>query len=205
MSKLDGWVFLASSDGGGWVKRGLLGCGSSGLRYWSWQPWCRHGSHQGAGMVPDKISDYTSNMKDELNGLKTLIMRETQSAYYIHCFAHQLQLTLIFVSKKKSKDYGWFFDTLGDLLNVVGASCKRKDLLKGKQVEKVTKAFENGEIVMGKGLNQELGLGRPCDTRWGSHYKMILNMIDLYPAIREVLDLIGNDVRNDDDARNRIM
>ncbi|XP_039026246.1 uncharacterized protein LOC120159751 [Hibiscus syriacus] len=144
--------------------------------------------------------DGASNMKGELNGLKTLIMRETQSAYYIHCFVHQLQLTLVAVSKK-NKDCGWLFDTLGDLLNVVGSSCRRKDLLKGKQAEKIAKAFENGEIVTGKGLNQELGLGRPGDTRWGSHYKLILNVIDLYSTIREVLDLIGNDAQNGNDAR----
>ncbi|XP_039069834.1 zinc finger MYM-type protein 1-like [Hibiscus syriacus] len=80
--------------------------------------------------------DGASNMNGELNGLKTLIMRETQSVYYIHCFAHQLQLTLVVVFKK-NKDCGWFFDTLGVLLNVVGSSCRRKDLLKGKQTEKL--------------------------------------------------------------------
>ncbi|XP_039070163.1 zinc finger MYM-type protein 1-like [Hibiscus syriacus] len=144
--------------------------------------------------------DGASNMQGELNGLKTLIMRETQSAHYIHCFAHQLQLTIVVVSKK-NKDCGWLFDTLGDLLNVVGSSCRRKDLLKGKQAEKIAKAFENGEIVTGKGLNQKLGLGRPGDTHWGSHYKLILNVIDLYYTIHEVLDLIGNDARNGDDAR----
>ena len=43
--------------------------------------------------------DGASNMRDELNGLKTLIMIENESAYYIHCFAHQLQLTLVAVVK----------------------------------------------------------------------------------------------------------
>ncbi|XP_056689517.1 uncharacterized protein [Spinacia oleracea] len=60
-------------------------------------------------------------------------------------------------------------------------SCKRKDMLRGKQVETVVKALEDGEIESGKGLNQELALGRPGDTRWGSHYKLILNVIALYP------------------------
>ncbi|XP_039036804.1 uncharacterized protein LOC120173794 [Hibiscus syriacus] len=107
-------------------------------------------------IVEDLGYDGASNMKGELNGLKTLILRETQSAYYIHCFGHQLQLTLIAVSKK-NKDCGWLFNTLRDLLNVVGSSCRQKDLLKGKQAEKIAKAFENGEIVTGKGLNHELG------------------------------------------------
>jgi hypothetical protein len=31
-------------------------------------------------------------MKGEIKRLKTLIMKEPPSSYYIHCFAHQLQL-----------------------------------------------------------------------------------------------------------------
>jgi hypothetical protein len=37
-------------------------------------------------------------MRGELNGLKTLILNENSSAYYIHCFTHQLQLTLVVVA-----------------------------------------------------------------------------------------------------------
>lgn len=55
----------------------------------------------------------------------------------------------------------------------------------------VAKAFEDGELESGKGLNQELGLGRPCDTRWVSHYKLLVNVIILYSAIRRVLEMIG--------------
>ncbi|CAN0847532.1 Zinc finger MYM-type protein 1 [Linum grandiflorum] len=34
--------------------------------------------------------DGASNMKGEINGLKTLILEESPSAYYVHCFAHRL-------------------------------------------------------------------------------------------------------------------
>ena len=34
--------------------------------------------------------DGASNMRGEFNGLRALIMRENRSAYYVHCFAHQL-------------------------------------------------------------------------------------------------------------------
>ena len=44
--------------------------------------------------------DGASNMQGELNGLKTLILKENEYAYYIHCFAHQLQLALVSVAKK---------------------------------------------------------------------------------------------------------
>ena len=33
-----------------------------------------------------------SNMRDECNGLKALILKKNPSAWYVHCFAHQLQL-----------------------------------------------------------------------------------------------------------------
>ena len=32
--------------------------------------------------------DGASNMRDELNGIKTLILKDNPSAYYVHCFAH---------------------------------------------------------------------------------------------------------------------
>jgi hypothetical protein len=43
--------------------------------------------------------DGASNMKGEVMGLKTLIMKESPAAYYVHCFAHQLQLVLVAVAK----------------------------------------------------------------------------------------------------------
>lgn len=47
-----------------------------------------------------------------------------------------------------------------------------------------------GELEIRSGLNQDRSLGRPCDTRWGSHFKIILNVLDLYPTILESLDAI---------------
>jgi hypothetical protein len=43
--------------------------------------------------------DGASNMKGNIKGLKTLTMKESPCAYYIHCFAHQLQLVLVAVAK----------------------------------------------------------------------------------------------------------
>ncbi|XP_023764860.3 uncharacterized protein LOC111913372 [Lactuca sativa] len=142
--------------------------------------------------------DGASNMKGESNGLKTLILKETTSAYYVHYFAHQHQLTIVVVSKK-SINYGWLFDILTNLLNIIGVSCKRKEMLPEAQAQKVSQAFDDGQLESGKGLNQELSLGRPGDTRWGSHYKLTVNVISLYPVIREVLDKIGDVSSSTDD------
>ena len=34
--------------------------------------------------------DGASNMQGDINGLKILILKENKSAFYVHCFAHQL-------------------------------------------------------------------------------------------------------------------
>ncbi|KAK5838167.1 hypothetical protein PVK06_006894 [Gossypium arboreum] len=34
--------------------------------------------------------DGASKMREELNGLQTLILNECQYAYYVHCFAYRL-------------------------------------------------------------------------------------------------------------------
>ncbi|KAL6521902.1 hypothetical protein OROMI_031779 [Orobanche minor] len=134
--------------------------------------------------------DGASNMQGSINGLKALILKESPCAYYIHCFAHQLQLTLVAVAKK-NKCCGWLFDMLAILLNLVGGSPKRMAVLRKKQAEHLLEALESGECESGKGLNQELGLSRPGDTRWSSHFKTISNVLALYPSIIDVLDVIG--------------
>jgi hypothetical protein len=68
-------------------------------------------------------------MKSEIKGLKTFIMKESPSSYYIHCFAHQLQLVLIIVVAKENEACGWFFDHVSYLFNIIGVSCQRHDML----------------------------------------------------------------------------
>ncbi|XP_056697552.1 uncharacterized protein [Spinacia oleracea] len=119
--------------------------------------------------------DGASNMRGEINELKTLVMNDSPSAYYIHCFAHRLQLTLVAVAKEND-DCIWLFEQLGYLLNVIGVSCKSREMLRVVQAQKVLEALECGEIESGQGLNQELGLGRPGQTRWG-----VLEMIGKNP------------------------
>ena len=43
--------------------------------------------------------DGASNMQGDFNGLKTLSLKNPY-AFYIHCFAHQIQLALVAVAKK---------------------------------------------------------------------------------------------------------
>ncbi|XP_066333690.1 uncharacterized protein [Miscanthus floridulus] len=78
--------------------------------------------------------DGASNMKGEINGLKTKIMDESPSAHYIHCFAHQLQLTLVAVTKQND-DCVAFFDCVTNILNVVGISYRKHHMLREAQAQ----------------------------------------------------------------------
>ncbi|XP_022893860.1 uncharacterized protein LOC111408321 [Olea europaea var. sylvestris] len=65
------------------------------------------------------------------------------------------------------------------------------DCLK-KRLE-VVESLNLGEISSGKGLNQETTLKRPGDTRWGSHYNSLLNLIIMFSAIVDVVEMIATD------------
>nr|XP_016495141.1 PREDICTED: uncharacterized protein LOC107814271 [Nicotiana tabacum] len=95
-------------------------------------------------------------MQGEINGLKALILKDNPSAYCVHFFAHQLQLTLVAVAKKHH-DINNFFDILANVLNVVGGSYKRREMLRDDQAEKLNELLVLGEVHTGSGLNQELG------------------------------------------------
>ncbi|XP_075087897.1 uncharacterized protein LOC107822487 [Nicotiana tabacum] len=115
-------------------------------------------------LSPSKIRgqgyDGASNMQGKMNGLKALILQETPSAHCIHCFAHQLQLTLVAVAKKY-KEVKTFFAIVSNVLNVIGVSFKRRDKLRDHQAELLEQLLESGEVQSGKELNQERGLQRP--------------------------------------------
>ena len=60
----------------------------------------------------------TSNMQGDINGLKTLILKENKSTFYIHCFAYQLKLTLIAVIKNHI-NIAEFFYVVSNLATIV--------------------------------------------------------------------------------------
>ena len=66
--------------------------------------------------------------------------------------------------------------------------------------------MELGEIESVKGLNQVGTLRRAGDTRWGSHFRSVCSLIDMFACTRVVLQWIIDDVsatyaqRGDPDA-----
>lgn len=85
---------------------------------------------------------------------------------------------------------------LAILVNVVGASCKRRDMLRQRQVAHISEALENGELISGHGLNQETTVKRAGETRWGSHYGTIVIVTSMFESIIDVLDFIVEDGLN---------
>ena len=146
--------------------------------------------------VRGQCYDGASNMRGEFNGLKAKILEENKSAYYVHCFAHQLQLVIVAISKK-NEDIPDFFYMISLLFNVVGASCKRKDMIRETNRENVKKAISSGRISTGTGLNQDQSLQRAGDTRWGSHYRTLSSLIQLFPSIVSVLKCVSKEGKKD--------
>jgi hypothetical protein len=139
--------------------------------------------------------DGASNMRGEFNGLRKLIIDKNPSAFYIHCFVHQLQLAVVAVSKCASSIED-FFEYVTLIVSSTSTSCKRKDLLLDRHRLNLLSKLESGEISSGRGKQQETSLARPGDTRWGSHYKTLLRIDSMWDSVIEVLEIVNQDERN---------
>ncbi|KAH1240280.1 Zinc finger MYM-type protein 1 [Glycine max] len=107
---------------------------------------CKHGLS--ISRIREQGYDGASNMQGEFCGLKSLILKENSFAFYVHCFAHKLQLTLVAIAKNHIQVTS-LFNLVSTLLNVVGRSCKRRDMLREKQINYVREALGKGEIPNG--------------------------------------------------------
>ncbi|XP_042055756.1 zinc finger MYM-type protein 1-like [Salvia splendens] len=136
--------------------------------------------------------DGASNMRGEFNGLKSLILQENPYAMYIHCLSHQLQLIIVAVAKgiRVVKDV---FSYVSMIVNMVGASCKRKDQLRQLQHDRLVEQLNDGELISGRGKNQETSLVRPGDTRWGSHYFTLLRLCSMWSSVEKVSEVVRDD------------
>jgi hypothetical protein len=67
-------------------------------------------------------------MPGEWNGLQALFLRVCSYAYYVHCFAHKLQLALVTTSRE-AKSINQFFVNLNFTINIVVGYSKRNDKL----------------------------------------------------------------------------
>nr|KAJ0219854.1 hypothetical protein LSAT_V11C200077800 [Lactuca sativa] len=89
--------------------------------------------------------DGASNMRGEWNGLQALVLKDCPYAYYVHCFAHKLQLALVAASREIIPIHQ-FFTSLIFIINVVCASSKRHDELQKAKATEIEHLLELGEI-----------------------------------------------------------
>ncbi|XP_034920185.2 uncharacterized protein [Populus alba] len=131
--------------------------------------------------------DGASNMRGAWNGLQALFLRDCPYAYYVHCFAHRLQLAL--VATAGNEIFIWlFFSKLTTIINLICASPKRHTELHYAQAIEIAHMVATGERETGRGANQIGNLHRSGTTRWSSHFDSICSLIDMYGATITVLE-----------------
>ncbi|XP_021830276.1 zinc finger MYM-type protein 1-like [Prunus avium] len=135
--------------------------------------------------------DGASNMRGEWSGLQALFLKDCPYAYYIHCFAHRLQLALNGAAKEVGLVWR-FFSMLNNIVNFVGASAKRHSELKLTRQAEIEELLAAGRLGTAKGANQIRCLQRPGSTRWGSHFNSIRSLIDLFGATKTLLTDISH-------------
>ncbi|PVH34933.1 hypothetical protein PAHAL_7G068900 [Panicum hallii] len=136
--------------------------------------------------------DGASNMRGELNGLQALVLKECPYAYYVHCYAHRLQLALV-AAAKDVVPVTQFFQKLLFIVNTVDSSAKRHDELHDAQVVELARLLAVDELETGQGANQIRSLKRPGDTRWGSHLGSISSLMDMFNPVSTVLQNLAAD------------
>ncbi|XP_024036210.1 uncharacterized protein LOC107178826 [Citrus sinensis] len=135
--------------------------------------------------------DGASNMAGEWNGLQYLFLNDCLYAYYVHCFAHRLQLVLVAVSKEVHEVW-LFFSKLSSIINFASASFKRYFELKSAREKEIIDLIALEELETGTGANQVRTSQRAGDTRWSSHFTSVSRFIEMFGATLEVLGKMIN-------------
>ncbi|XP_059453923.1 uncharacterized protein LOC132184317 [Corylus avellana] len=145
--------------------------------------------------------DGASNMRGGWNGLQALVSNDCPYAYYIHCFAHRLQLALVAASKEVIPIHQ-FFTNLSFIVNIVCASCNRFEDLRVAQAAEFAYLIEIDEIETGRGLNQISTLQRAGDTHWSSHLRSVSSLIKIFsPASEVIVKLIDMETTSSEQAK----
>ncbi|XP_042432863.1 zinc finger MYM-type protein 1-like [Zingiber officinale] len=97
--------------------------------------------------------DGASNMRGAWNRLQALFLNDYPYGYYVHCFAHRLQLTLVSAAKNVSVIWE-FFSHLDNIVNIVSSSTKRIAELHTAQRIEIEHMLAIGEHDSGSEANQ---------------------------------------------------
>ncbi|XP_073300482.1 uncharacterized protein [Primulina huaijiensis] len=136
--------------------------------------------------------DGASNMRGSRNGLHVLFLKDCSCAYYVHCFAHWLQLALTAPTEKEVSVW-LFFSKLNSICNLINASPKRHGELYSAQRIEVVHMVAIGERDTCRRCNQIGNLLRLGKTRWSSNFDSLYSMIDMYSSVINMLENMVND------------
>ncbi|KAJ9132865.1 hypothetical protein P3X46_033691, partial [Hevea brasiliensis] len=117
-----------------------------------------------------KEISYTFNMHGEWNGLQGLFLKDCPHTYYMHCLAHQLQLTLVAAARE---------------------IVDRNDELQANQSAEIAHLISINELESGRGANQIGALQRLGYTRWGSYFNLICSLLKKYGVTCSILQNIA--------------
>jgi hypothetical protein len=106
---------------------------------------------------------------------------------------------------KKHNEVGDVFNFISSIINIIGASCKRKKVIREKQYARIIEGLENREIYSRRGLNQETSLRRYGDTHWGSHYVTIIRLLVMFSSILDVLKIIRENGMNSEQRTKAVV
>jgi hypothetical protein len=119
--------------------------------------------------------------------LQALFLNDCPCAYYVHCFAHPLQLALVAASREVASVHQ-FFTNLNFIINVVSDSCKCHDQLQIVHATQIAHMGAIGELETENEANQIGTLKRADDSHWGSHFNSICSLIRMFDATCTVLE-----------------
>ncbi|XP_050369068.1 uncharacterized protein LOC126787190 [Argentina anserina] len=136
--------------------------------------------------------DGASNMRGQFYGLKTLFLHDCPYAYYVHCFAHRLQLALN-ACARDVPDMQLFFQMLSSIVAFVGSSSKRTNQLKDIQETELVESLADIDLETGKGLDQIHSLKRAGMTRWGSHFASVTTLVHVFKEVTQLLQSMMTD------------
>jgi len=102
-------------------------------------------------------------MRGAWNGLQALFLKDCPYAYYVHCFAHQLQLALVAVSKDVHEIWQ-LYSNLIVVVNFLRASPKHYVELKFAREIEIAHKVATRELDTGHGCNQVRTLQRAGAT-----------------------------------------
>ncbi|KAI3443734.1 hypothetical protein Pfo_000399 [Paulownia fortunei] len=128
--------------------------------------------------IREQWYDGASTMRGEWNGLQALFLNECPYVYYVHCFAHRLQLILV-VTTQSIIYLSSIFSHLTVIANLVDSSSKRHDQLHIANAIRIAELTSTNKIETGK---EKIKLGLS-----------LLRLLDMFDHILLVLSDIIND------------